>query len=162
MSDSIVFQFVGDTAIMNTDNRIIEVKKEPAAIELLESRRLRRISSKKIYEEKTLPNNNGLLNRFYRQNRRRLRRLVYLILVLIYLVYFGYCLYFRFGDEGSWRLAVCTVFAILMILWKVLKRTQARRLKPKFPIPSQCVPVSNTKAKRIVRWSVFILFTICG
>ncbi|XP_060066982.1 solute carrier family 28 member 3-like [Ylistrum balloti] len=43
-----------------------------------------------------------------------IRRCIIVVIVCLYFAYFGYCMYFRFGDEGSIRLLVCTVFGVLL------------------------------------------------
>ncbi|XP_033762258.1 solute carrier family 28 member 3-like [Pecten maximus] len=43
-----------------------------------------------------------------------IKRAVLLVILCLYFAYFGYCMYYRFGDEGSIRLLVCTVFGVLL------------------------------------------------
>ncbi|XP_050419491.1 sodium/nucleoside cotransporter 2 [Patella vulgata] len=44
------------------------------------------------------------------------------ITFIFYLMYFGYAMYWRFGDEGSMRLLVCTVLGILIICHKIIQK----------------------------------------
>ncbi|KAL5007130.1 hypothetical protein ScPMuIL_015936 [Solemya velum] len=97
---------------------------------------------------------------FYRRNKRSLLNALYIILVLVYLVYFGYSLHFRFGDEGSWRLAVCTVFAVSLILWNIIKKHQCIRSKPKLAITPKCLSLPRERAKNIIRWVLYAGVTI--
>ncbi|OWF42578.1 solute carrier family 28 member 3-like [Mizuhopecten yessoensis] len=63
--------------------------------------------------------------------RIQIQRCVIIIILCLYFAYFGYCMYFRFGDEGSIRLLVCTVFGVLLafsLLVAGRTRNQRRRL----------------------------------
>ncbi|XP_061179837.1 solute carrier family 28 member 3-like [Saccostrea echinata] len=45
-----------------------------------------------------------------------------LLILLLYFVYFGYAIYYRFGDEGSIRLLVCTILGVLLLLIHIFQR----------------------------------------
>lgn len=47
------------------------------------------------------------------------------VILLAFFVYVGIAVYHRFGDEGSWRLLICSVLGVLLILWFKLKKTSA-------------------------------------
>lgn len=51
-------------------------------------------------------------------------KIIKLVLLLAYFVYFGFALAHKFGDEGSLRLVVCTVFGVLLALWFQFKKTR--------------------------------------
>ncbi|BFY97092.1 hypothetical protein BsWGS_00132 [Bradybaena similaris] len=53
---------------------------------------------------------------FVKENARVLRTIVYIVLLMAYFAYFSYAMYYRFGDEGSWRLMLITVLASLGLL----------------------------------------------
>ncbi|XP_052804830.1 solute carrier family 28 member 3-like [Mya arenaria] len=43
-----------------------------------------------------------------------------LLVILLYFAYIAYAFYYRFGDEGSWRLLGVTAFIVLYITWSRL------------------------------------------
>lgn len=51
-----------------------------------------------------------------KKNSRLVKTTLCLIILVLYLVYFGYAMYYRFGDEGSWRLLGVTVFTAVVIV----------------------------------------------
>ncbi|XP_055958850.1 solute carrier family 28 member 3, partial [Patella vulgata] len=46
------------------------------------------------------------------------------VVLILYLMYFGYAMYWRFGDEGSIQLLVCTVLGILIIFHKIIQKKE--------------------------------------
>ncbi|XP_060066975.1 solute carrier family 28 member 3-like [Ylistrum balloti] len=46
----------------------------------------------------------------------QIKRCATAVSICLYFAYFSYCMYFRFGDEGSVRLLVCTLFGVLLAL----------------------------------------------
>ncbi|KAK3103289.1 hypothetical protein FSP39_018224 [Pinctada imbricata] len=56
----------------------------------------------------------------YQDNKSLIWRVIYVVLVLLYFAYFGYCMYHEFGDEGSIRLLVCTVLAVIFIAYDIV------------------------------------------
>lgn len=78
-----------------------------------------------------------------------IKKTALLLILCLYFAYFGYCMYYRFGDEGSIRLLVCTVFGVLLAFsllvlgWtKKPRRNLWKRLKP-------CL--TSKKGKRVIR-----------
>ncbi|XP_056008146.1 solute carrier family 28 member 3-like isoform X3 [Ostrea edulis] len=57
----------------------------------------------------------------YRQHKQHVWITIYAILFCLYVAYFTYSLKFRFGDEGSWRLVVCSGLVLLYVVWRVLE-----------------------------------------
>ncbi|XP_067649042.1 solute carrier family 28 member 3-like [Haliotis asinina] len=62
------------------------------------------------------------VNGFYEQHKDKVVVGFKGVLFLLYLAYVGYCMYHKFGDEGSIRLLVVTVFVVLYLLNTILKR----------------------------------------
>ncbi|KAK3588711.1 hypothetical protein CHS0354_026030 [Potamilus streckersoni] len=62
------------------------------------------------------------LRDFLAKHSGKLRNIRNIILFLLYIAYFSYAMYFRFGDEGSWRLLVCTSLGVLHLSMKLLRR----------------------------------------
>ncbi|KAL5007459.1 hypothetical protein ScPMuIL_016265 [Solemya velum] len=48
---------------------------------------------------------------------------IYIFLLVLYFGYFGYAMYWEFGDEGSVRLMVCTVIAVLFIAYRLIMKS---------------------------------------
>ncbi|XP_071101865.1 solute carrier family 28 member 3-like [Haliotis cracherodii] len=61
------------------------------------------------------------VSRFMDKNRGYVVAGVKGLLLLLYLAYFGYCMYYKFGDEGSIRLLVGTLIGVLYVLKKTTK-----------------------------------------
>lgn len=53
---------------------------------------------------------------FFKRRQKLLKLMFGLVLLAAYFVYFGYALYYKFGDEGSWRLLVITVLTAMGII----------------------------------------------
>lgn len=51
----------------------------------------------------------------YERHKRTLWNLVYAVLFVLYVAYVVYSVMFRFGDEGSWRLVICSSIAALYL-----------------------------------------------
>ncbi|KAK7109406.1 hypothetical protein V1264_013453 [Littorina saxatilis] len=80
---------------------------------------------------------------------------VKLLLLALYFIYFGYSMFYRFGDEGSVRLLVCTVIGLLIILFNACSDV----IKPKLTAccVSCCSGSSKTdRMRKITRWSLYI------
>lgn len=52
----------------------------------------------------------------FTRHAKPIKSFVAVVLVLLYFAYLGYALYYRFGDEGSWRLLGFTVLVVLIIV----------------------------------------------
>lgn len=61
------------------------------------------------------------LYRVYQRHKGMFWNIFYVLLFGLYVAYFVYSVNFRFGDEGSWRLVVCTALAVLYISWCLLE-----------------------------------------
>lgn len=84
------------------------------------------------------------------KNKKILKITVSIILLLLYLSYVGYSLSFRFGDEGSWRLLVCTIIGLLYLTWKLITASALyETLKKSLGSKN---PENITKARKIIRW----------
>ncbi|XP_059153027.1 solute carrier family 28 member 3-like [Physella acuta] len=58
------------------------------------------------------------VSRFFETNRHVIKAVVLLVLLAAYFSYFAYAMYYRFGDEGSWRLLIVTILCALGIVFK--------------------------------------------
>lgn len=73
---------------------------------------------------------------------------------MAYFAYFGYAMYYRFGDEGSLRLLVCTIIGVLLLVYSYLGDTV---LKPVHDnINFFLGDVTHEKKRRIIRWYVVV------
>ncbi|XP_062608399.1 solute carrier family 28 member 3-like [Saccostrea cucullata] len=52
-----------------------------------------------------------------------------LLILLLYFAYFGYAIYYKFGDEGSIRLLVCTILGVLFLLIHIFQRLCGTRIR---------------------------------
>ncbi|XP_046331333.2 solute carrier family 28 member 3-like isoform X2 [Haliotis rufescens] len=69
------------------------------------------------------------------------------LLLLLYLAYFGYCMFYKFGDEGSIRLMVGTLLVILYLVNKTTKGLCT------FTCLGRCTSVwEGSKALKVRRW----------
>lgn len=59
----------------------------------------------------------------------KIKLLFKLVLLLLYFAYFGYAMYYRFGDEGSIRLLVCTILGVLILLLYTFNRLSGFKFK---------------------------------
>ncbi|XP_076439690.1 solute carrier family 28 member 3-like isoform X2 [Babylonia areolata] len=108
---------------------------------------------------KTTPRRNvvGSIQNFLKtqvqKHNRQVGVAVRCILLVLYFAYFGYCMYYRFGDEGSMRLLVCTVFGCLLILVHLLPATFKARLV------SGCTSCCRRSPRFsvIFRWTLYVL-----
>ncbi|XP_046568406.1 solute carrier family 28 member 3-like isoform X2 [Haliotis rubra] len=55
----------------------------------------------------------------YTKHEKAVWMVIKFLLMAGYIGYFGYAMYYRFGDEGSYRLMVVTVLGVLIILWGI-------------------------------------------
>ena len=92
-------------------------------------------SEKEIQSLKQPEKDISLLAKFTNWIKSEKRKMVFLrnvLIMLLYYGYYGYAMYCHFGDEGSLRLTICTVFGTLLILWHLLKDTVFRRKVSEF------------------------------
>lgn len=76
-------------------------------------------------------------------------KVVGIIILLAFFAYFAYAMYYRFGDEGSIRLLVCTILGVLILvhnyvhghLAKLFSFINVFLTNPKYQ-----------KIRRIIRW----------
>ncbi|KAK0058302.1 solute carrier family 28 member 3 [Biomphalaria pfeifferi] len=64
---------------------------------------------------------------FKQKNKEVLNTIFKLVLLLAYFAYFAYAMYYRFGDEGSWRLLIVTILASLGILLNLFLSYRRRK-----------------------------------
>uniref|UniRef100_A0A2C9JNV4 Sodium/nucleoside cotransporter n=1 Tax=Biomphalaria glabrata TaxID=6526 RepID=A0A2C9JNV4_BIOGL len=64
---------------------------------------------------------------FKQKNKDVLNTIFKLVLLLAYFAYFAYAMYYRFGDEGSWRLLIVTILASLGILLNLFLSYRRRK-----------------------------------
>lgn len=64
-----------------------------------------------------------ILNRIH-QNRSQIYLATKVTLSVGFFVYFGFAVAYHVGDEGSWRLIVCTIFGVCLITWRLFQRSK--------------------------------------
>lgn len=68
----------------------------------------------------------------YERHKRTLWNLVYAVLFVLYVAYVVYSVMFRFGDEGSWRLVICSSIAALYLGYCLIESFFGERVKPSY------------------------------
>ncbi|KAK3103459.1 hypothetical protein FSP39_019420 [Pinctada imbricata] len=102
------------------------------------------------FKEPTFTEN---LNQFYRTHKTKLFNTIKGIILVLYLVYVGYSFSVKFGDEGSIRLLVCTLFGLLLMTWRFIKRRHPERI-----LPNSCYNIWEEKIfRKVMRWSLNIV-----
>ncbi|XP_060085848.1 solute carrier family 28 member 3-like [Ylistrum balloti] len=84
-----------------------------------------------------------------------LKKIASAVLLLLYLAYVVYSLSFRFGDEGSWRLLICTILLLMYVGWRIITTLSVYQSFRKSLGPKN--PENITKAKKIVRWVLYFV-----
>lgn len=90
----------------------------------------------------------GRINGFIQKHKSRIKAFVAVVCLLLYLGYVGYSLFYRFGDEGSWRLLIGTALGLLMIVWRIFTGSNAYK-KMSEGFNKLTVP---EKVKLVVKW----------
>ncbi|CAL1526427.1 unnamed protein product [Lymnaea stagnalis] len=76
------------------------------------------------------------------------------VFLLLYFAYFGYAMYYRFGDEGSIRLLVCTIIGVVMMVYNLVI---AKRLGfCTIPLDRFLSSTDHKKVRKIIRWALYI------
>ncbi|XP_069114689.1 uncharacterized transporter HI_0519-like [Argopecten irradians] len=92
------------------------------------------------------------------KHKTGLKRTTFSILLLLYLAYVVYSLRFQFGDEGSWRLLVCTVLLVMYLGWGIIKTlTVYRSFKNSLGVVN---PENIKRAKKIIRRSLCLVVLV--
>ena len=94
------------------------------------------------------------LQMFFQQNKGKFIIFIKIILLFGFLGYVGYAFSVRFGDEGSIRLLVCTVFGLSLIAWRTFKRSQYRSILHK--ANRACAVLRNRRLRKVVRLYVYV------
>ncbi|XP_033761485.1 uncharacterized transporter HI_0519-like [Pecten maximus] len=98
---------------------------------------------------------------FVLKHKKRFKQIVYSVLLLLYIAYVVYSLSFRFGDEGAWRLLICTMLLVVYLGWVIIKTLSGYQSFKK-SLGSKN-PESITKAKKVIRWALyFVVLTLIG
>ncbi|KAL5006943.1 hypothetical protein ScPMuIL_015749 [Solemya velum] len=71
---------------------------------------------------------------------------IYIFLLVLYFAYFGYAMYWEFGDEGSVRLMVCTVIAVIFIAYRLIMKNFGDRFN------FNCCKNSGPKLDKAFHW----------
>ncbi|XP_061179839.1 solute carrier family 28 member 3-like [Saccostrea echinata] len=86
-----------------------------------------------------------------------------ILLLLLYFAYFGYAMYYKFGDEGSIRLLVCTILGVILLLIYVSQRLLGSKFQMKSNEKSFA---KKTRVRKIKRYTgrflmvaVFVILT---
>ncbi|XP_048753861.2 solute carrier family 28 member 3-like [Ostrea edulis] len=92
----------------------------------------------------------------------KIKLVIKLVLLLLYFAYLGYAMYYRFGDEGSIRLLVCSIIGVIFLLIHIFQRlcessigTFCQR------IGSTCKGLKKTRryVHRFLMFAVFVFLT---
>lgn len=58
----------------------------------------------------------------FSKHGNEIKFVIKLFLLLMYFAYFGYAMYYKFGDEGSIRLLVCSLLGVMFLLIHIFQR----------------------------------------
>uniref|UniRef100_A0A0B7BQ73 Sodium/nucleoside cotransporter n=1 Tax=Arion vulgaris TaxID=1028688 RepID=A0A0B7BQ73_9EUPU len=94
---------------------------------------------------------------FYNTHNQMIWRIVKIGMLLAFFAYFAYAMYYSFGDEGSIRLLVCTIFGLTLLAIHYLTGYISPSLakfnefltNPKYD-----------KIRRIIRWALYVINVI--
>ncbi|XP_060085849.1 uncharacterized transporter HI_0519-like [Ylistrum balloti] len=93
------------------------------------------------------------------EHKKILQQILFSLLLLVYLAYVVYSLLFRFGDEGSWRLLICTILLLMYLGWRIIKSLSVYRSFRK--ILGTKNPPNVVTVKKIIRWMLyFVVLTL--
>ncbi|XP_033762081.1 uncharacterized transporter HI_0519-like [Pecten maximus] len=87
--------------------------------------------------------------------KKLIKQIVWSLLLLLYLAYVVYSLSFRFGDEGAWRLLICTILLVVYLGWGIIK-TLSMYQSFKNSLGSKN-PENITKVKKLIRWALYFV-----
>ncbi|KAL5006941.1 hypothetical protein ScPMuIL_015747 [Solemya velum] len=82
----------------------------------------------------------------FKNNNNVIKSVFYAIVLLLYFAYFGYAMYFRFGDEGSYRLLVCTIIGVVLIVYRLIAATLLK------DVNMSCFENTGPTAEKAFRW----------
>lgn len=88
---------------------------------------------------------------FMETHRKIIVRIIKCLLLVGYFVYLGFAIAHHVGDEGSWRLIICTILGLCLIAWHFVKKTKYYN-RWKELIESSDTWYSEGKKSLIVRW----------
>ena len=83
-------------------------------------------------------------------NRRLIFNIIGAVMLVGYFCYVAYCMWYKFGDEGSIRLLVGTLFGVILLATYLLWNIIERRCNTNMLLHH----VSSRKTRRIIRWFV--------
>ncbi|XP_067650596.1 solute carrier family 28 member 3-like [Haliotis asinina] len=90
-----------------------------------------------------------------RENSTLILRIIAIVVFVLYMAYFAYAMYWKFGDEGSIRLLVGTILAVLLIVFNLVWDS----IKAPFEACAQAFAnTDNARKMKIVRW---VLYVVC-
>ncbi|XP_046356264.2 solute carrier family 28 member 3-like [Haliotis rufescens] len=89
------------------------------------------------------------------RNKKPIGMMSSLVLLTVYIVYFGFCMRFSFGDEGSLRLMVGTVF-LVFIYGKIKLEAQVQNVFR--PLSKRIKKL--TSLRRIIRWLLYVALVV--
>ncbi|XP_012939967.1 solute carrier family 28 member 3 [Aplysia californica] len=93
----------------------------------------------------------------YEDNKAAIWQVILIVLLILYIAYFIYAMVYRFGDEGSIRLLVCTLFGFLLLALHLLRNHVA--------VVSEKAghflhDPHYSKTRRIIRWILYIVSAV--
>ncbi|KAK0054280.1 solute carrier family 28 member 3 [Biomphalaria pfeifferi] len=94
----------------------------------------------------------------WNNNKRIIMAVFGIICLMLYVAYFSYAMYYRFGDEGSIRLLVCTIIGVLLLVYNMVVSKRIGFVKEhisKFTTGSD-----KAKIRRIIRWVLYLMSTV--
>ncbi|XP_045170393.2 solute carrier family 28 member 3-like [Mercenaria mercenaria] len=101
----------------------------------------------------------------YKRHSKIIWTTIYILLLLAYCAYLSYALYFRFGDEGSWRLLGFSVFGIaLIVIMKLYRHYESDILRwlarKKGYMDNNCTRIFGTVIAWVLRLGVLIFLIV--
>nr|KAG5693766.1 hypothetical protein BaRGS_032450 [Batillaria attramentaria] len=96
---------------------------------------------------------------FCSKNKETILLVIKLVLLLAYFCYFGYAMYCSFGDEGSYRLIVCTILGVIIL---ILHLTSSHIAMARESLCGGGGGDDNkgNRVRTIIRWSLYVMSTI--
>lgn len=94
---------------------------------------------------------------FFSENKRVIVIIIKVVLFLLYMAYFAYSMYYRFGDEGSYRLLVCTIIGVVLL---VIHLTSAHVSRLGTHLCSGVTESKGDKIKIVIKWALYVISTV--
>ncbi|XP_041366880.1 solute carrier family 28 member 3-like [Gigantopelta aegis] len=99
---------------------------------------------------------NGIYT-FFSEHNAVLWRVFWFKVGVLFFIYFGFAMYTRFGDEGSLRLLVCTVFGVFVLVVHFTWRWTGR---PFIWLGEALSSRQNKRKVQILRWIMYLVSAV--